>query len=616
MSRGLAAQADQSQSNRSAGFQPAVSQGFQPARLPNFSIALSLADAQPIGNRRYSRLEICATLLLAAACISASGCSRHLAPADLVIINGNEPESLDPAIVSGISEMRITKGLFEGLVRLDPHTASPIPGLAERWDVSTDGATYTFHLRPGLAWSTGEPITASDVVYSWMRTLEPATAADYAGQLFYIRNAEDFYMRKITDPDRVGFHAMDATTFKVELNQPLAFFLDLCALPALAVVPRQAIAKYGDSWVNNPSLPCSGPYKLGAWRLNDRVRLLKNPHYWDAANTQSEIIDMLPVGSPNAALNLYETKMADIVWDKDLIPSELLDVLMKRPDFHTFQYLGTCFYRFNVLKKPLDDVRVRQAFALVTDRERIIRKLLKGGEKPATHFVPEGVAGYTPIEGPGLNPQRARELLAEAGFQGGKEFPRFQFMFFSGSGGAGRLQEKMAVELQQMWREELGIEVDLRQIERKVFFGAQARLDYDISYSSWIGDYNDANTFLDIFLSNSGNNRTGWKNERYDELIRTANLQTDREKRAQIFREAETLLVVEQTPMVGIYFYAGFNYFDPKHIEGIYQNILDEHSLQTIGKVKGSRTVGLLSPSLSPRGGEGVTTSAPSAPGR
>ena len=556
-------------------------------------------------------------LLLSTIFVFGSGCSRHFGPADVVIINGNEPESLDPAIVSGISEMRITKGLFEGLVRLDPHTASPIPGLAERWDISPDGATYTFHLRQGLAWSTGEPITASDVVYSWMRTLDPATAADYAGQLFYIRNAEDFYMRKITDPAKVGFRALDAATFRVELTQPLAFFLDLCALPALAVVPRQAIEKYGDRWVNNPSLPCSGPYKLGAWRLNDRVRLLKNPHYWDAANTQSEIIDMLPVGSPNVALNLYETKMADIVWDKDLVPSELLDVLMKRPDFHTFQYLGTCFYRFNVLKKPLDDARVRQAFALVTDRERIIRKLLKGGEKPATHFVPDGVAGYTPIEGPGTDPKRARELFAQAGFPGGKGFPRFQYTFFSGSGGSGRLQEKMAVELQQMWREELGVEVDLRQIERKVFYGVQARLDYDISYSSWIGDYNDANTFLDIFLSNSGNNRTGWKNERYDELIRTANLQTDREKRAEIFKEAEKLLVVEQTPIVGIYFYAGFNYFDPNKIEGIYQNILDEHSLQTIRKVKGrssgelfggSRSIGLLSPALSSKGGEGEDT--------
>lgn len=515
-----------------------------------------------------------------------SGCVRSEPPADVVIINGAEPESLDPHIVTGVAEMRITKALFDGLTKLDPRTARPIPALAERWEISGDGRVYTFHLRTNAVWSTGEPITTADVVWSWFRALSPATAGDYAGQYFYIKGAEDWYAGRIQDREQVGIRALDAFTLEVELVTPLPFFLDLCAFPTFAVVPRQAIEKYGDRWLHARPLPVSGAFQLGAWRINDKVRLIRNPRYWDAANTASEIIDVLPVSSPNTALNLYETGVADIVWDKDLVPSELLDVLTRRPDFHTFDYLGTYFYRFNVTKPPFNDARVRRAFALATDKKRIVQKLTKGGEKPADHFVPDGVANYQSPPGLPYDPEAGRRLLAEAGFPGGHGFPRFTYTFFAAGGGGAKIQGKIGVELQQMWREALGIEPELRQIERKVFYSAQSRLDYDISASSWIGDYNDANTFLDMFTSTSGNNRTGWKHARYDALIREANAQTDPRRRAGIFQEAERLLVVEEVPIVPIYFYAGFNYFDPEKIGGIWLNILDEHPMQYIYKIK------------------------------
>jgi len=542
---------------------------------------------------RCSRVWLRNRLLPAAApflfLVLLAGCLRREPPPDLVIINGNEPESLDPAIVTGVSEMRITRSLFEGLIRLDPKTAEPIPGLAERWEISPDGATYTFWLRTNAAWSTGEPITTQDVLYSWRRTLDPAIAADYAGQLFYIRNAEAFYNRKLKDPSQLGIQALGAHELKVELEHPLAFFLDLCALPAMAIVPRQAIEKHGDRWLAERPLPSSGPYELMAWRLNDKVRLGKNLFYWDASNTQSKLIDLLPIGSPNAALNLYETKEADVVWDKELVPVELLDVLTNRPDFHTFAYLGTYFYRLNTTRKPFDDPRVRKAFALATDKRRIVRKLTLGGEKAASHYVPEGVAHYHSPEGLRFDPEGARKLLAEAGFPGGKEFPRLEYAFYSAAGGGGRMQGKIAIELQQMWRDELGIEIGLRQIERKIFFNVQSRLDYDLSASSWIGDYNDANTFLDMFVSESGNNRTGWKNARYDQLVSQANRETNLVNRASFFQRAETILIAEETPIVPLYFYAGFSYFDPQKITGIYKNILDEHPLQYIRKSVVSR---------------------------
>ncbi len=447
-------------------------------------------------------------------CLCAAGCLRREAPADLVVINGNEPESLDPAIVTGVAEMRLTKALFEGLLRLDGKTGRPVPALADRYDVSPDGRVYTFHLRPNVVWSTGEPITPEDVVYSWRRVLDPATAADYAGQLFYLKNAEPYYLGKIKDPAQLGIRALGPGRVQVELEHPLAFFPDLCCVPALAVVPRQTIDKYGDRWLSARPLPVSGPYELAAWRLNDKVRLRKNPRYWDAAHTQSEIVDMLPIGSPNTALNLYETGEADIVWDKELVPEELMDVLKTRPDFHTYDYLGIYFYRFNVTRKPLDDPRVRRAFALATDRQRLVRKLLRGGEKAAFHFVPDGVADYESPPCPGFDPEAGRKLLAEAGFPDGTGFPRLEFSFYSAASGGAKMQEKVAVELQQMWRDGLGVQVDLHQIERKIFLSAQSRLDYDLSGSSWIGDYDDANTFLDLFTSHSGNNRTGWQNAR------------------------------------------------------------------------------------------------------
>jgi oligopeptide transport system substrate-binding protein len=530
-----------------------------------------------------SALRLCRGALLAfLSLLFLTACVRTEPPADLVIVNGNEPESLDPAIVTGISEMRITKAMFEGLLRLDPREARPTPGLAERWEVSPDQTRYTFYLRSNLVWSTGEPITARDFVYSWRRALAPETAADYAGQLFYIRNAEAFCTGQTTNFNEVGVHAIDDRRLQVELDHPVAFFLELCCFPTLAIVPRQAIERHGDRWLTQLPLPSSGPYELEYWQLNHKVRLRKNPRYWDAGNTRSERIDVLPIGSPNVALNLYETGEADIVWDKDLVPTELMDVLTNRADFHTFAYLGTYFYRFNVTRPPLNDPRVRRAFAQATDKQALIHKLTHAGEKPATGFVPIGVANHLPPEGLDYDPVRARELLAEAGFPGGQGFPPIEYAFFSAAGGGAKLQGKIAVELQQMWRENLGVRIQLRQIERKIFYTAQSRLDYDISASSWVGDYNDPNTFLDLYMSNSGNNRTGWKSARYDDLIRQANRETDLKRRAGLFRDAEHVLVAEDVPVVPLYFYSGVNFFHPDRIGGLYQNLLDEHPMQHI----------------------------------
>lgn len=528
---------------------------------------------------RRTRFLLCVPVL-----VLLFGCSRHEPSADLTIINNVEPESLDPAIIVAQADMRIVSSMFEGLTRLEPVAARAVPGLAASWDISPDGRVYTFHLRTNLLWSTGEPLTSADVVYSWIRALDPKTASRYAEQLYYLKNGEEFNTGKITNASLVGVSAPDAQTVRAELNSPTAFFLDLCAFPTLAVVPRQAIEKYGDRWLMTKPVPVSGAYELDTWRLNDKVRLIKNPNYWDANNTQSAIVDLLPVSSPNTALNLYERGQVDIVWDKELIPAELVDLLLKRPDFHTFDYLGTYFVRFNVTHKPFDDPRVRQAMAMAVDKERITKKITRAGEQTTTHFVPLETQHYQSPKGLGYDPERARKLLAEAGYPGGKGFPPFEYLF-NAAGGGGKVHEKIAIELQQMWHDELGIQMQLRQVETQVFWGMQSRLEYQMSKSTWIGDYNDAYTFLGMFITGGGNNETGWSNARYDDLLAQGNEEPDADKREKLFQQAETILIRDEVPIIPLYIYVGINYFDTNKVAGIYKNILDDHPLRCIRKI-------------------------------
>ena len=518
------------------------------------------------------------TLFLCLCLLGQAGCFQRHEPADFVVINGPDPESLDPAIITSQADGRIVSALFDGLTRFNAVTAHAEPALAKRWEISGNGTVYTFHLRDGLKWSTGERITAHDVVYSWRRAINPDTASDYAGMLFYVKNAEAINSGKLTDLSRLGVRAIDDKTVRVELTAPTPFFLELCAFWALAVVPEKAITQHGDQWCLRQPLPVSGSHTLEFWHVRDRVRLRKNTHYWDADNTRNNVVDFLPVEAPATAINLYEAGQADIIWDKSLVPTELLDALSQRPDYHKFDYLGSYFVRFNTTKKPLDDPRVRKAMALAIDKAGLVAKYTKGGERLANHFVPPGTGNYTSPSGPAHDPGLAKRLLAEAGFPEGKGFPTdFEYLFNSSE-----VNKNIAVELQRMWHETLGIQVKLRQAENKVYLAAQSALDYHVTRSSWIGDYNDPNTFLDMFMTQNGNNRTGWSNAGYDRLIRLANATTDPPKRNALFREAETILIADELPIFPLFFYVGINIYHPDRIGGIHPNILDIHPISAI----------------------------------
>jgi oligopeptide transport system substrate-binding protein len=530
-------------------------------------------------SRPWKTRSLLSMALLAA--ILALGCAKKETSADIVILNGAEPESLDPAIITGQPDGRIVSALWEGLMRLDPKTATPVPALAESWEISPDGKIYTFHMRTNAVWSTGEPITADDIVYSWRRVANPATASDYSGQLFFVKNAEAINTGQIKDLSQLGVQALDPHTLRVELIGPTPFFLDLCAFRTLYAVPRWWIEKHGDRWLMEKPLPTSGQYTLDAWRIHDKIRIRKNPRHWDAGSAQNEVVDFLPIESASSALNLYETGQADVIIDKNLIPGELMDVLSKRRDCHTFPYLGTYFYRYNITRKPFDDPRVRKALAMAVNKNLIVEKITKAGERPATNLTPPGTANYTAPQGIPYDLTAAKKLLAEAGYPDGKGFPAFEYLF-----NTSEQHKQIAVELQAMW-EQLGIHMELRQTEWKVYLAAQSTLDFQTTRSSWIGDYNDPNTFLDMFMSNNGNNRTGWKNPRYDELVRKANSTLDKTERARLLAEAETILIRDDLPIVPLFFYVGINFFDPDKISGLYNNILDEHSIQTLRKKAG-----------------------------
>lgn len=494
--------------------------------------------------------------------------------ADLIFINGAEPESLDPAIITGQPEGRIVNALFEGLTTYDAAGLS-VPGVAESWTISDDARTYRFTLRDDAVWSDGTPVTAADFVRSWQRTLSPATGSGYNYQLFYIKNAKPFADGELEDFSHVGVRALDDRTLEVELESPTPFFLELCAFPTLYPVPVDLIERVGDDWIKPDQLINNGAYLLDEWKINDRIRLRKNPSYWNAENVALEVVDVLPIAKDTVAFNFYASGNADLVMDKGLAPPSLLDDLKKRDDFHSAPFLGTYFLRFNCKSGPFTDERVRKAFAMTINKGQIVERITRAGETAASGFVPPGLEGYVSPEGLPYDPEKARALLAEAGFPNGDGFPLVRYLYSEGG-----LNEAIAVELQSMWRQKLGINVSLTRQEWKVYLNSMNELDYDIARSSWVGDYPDANTFLDMFVTGGGNNRTGWSSEEYDTLIADAAREADPAQRLEILARAERLLIADEVPIAPIYFYVGIQLYDAEKLGGIKPNVLDEHPIK------------------------------------
>lgn len=512
-----------------------------------------------------------------------AGCGAGRERADLVFINGVEPESLDPAIISGQPEGRLVMALFEGLTSRDAGGAIG-PGMAERWEISPDGLEYTFHIREAARWSNGDAVTAHDFANSWERTLNPATTSPYSELLFYVDGAEDYAKGALGDFSRVGVRAIDDRTLRVRLRAPTPFFLELCAFQTHYSVHLPSIARHGIDWIKPGKLVSNGAYRLVEWRINDRIRLEANPHYWRAASVRLKTVEALPISQATTAFNFYSTGVADLTLDKGVVPPMLLDELRKRPDCHTAPILAAYFYRFNVTRKPFDDARVRRAFAMALDKGFIVARITRNGEPPAGSLTPPGIRGYDPPAGVPHDPGAARALLAEAGYPGGSGFPPVGLLFNSTE-----QDEEIAVAVQDMFRRELGVRIELRRQEWKVYLNSLNRIDFDMARSTWVADYPDPNSFVDCFVTGRGNNRTGWSNARYDELVDRANRTLDPAARFALMRQAEEILVAGDVPIVPAFHYVGVKLYDPDRIGGIVMNPIDEYPIREMFRIGGGR---------------------------
>ncbi len=509
------------------------------------------------------------------ACLSLSSCQTR-PRADLVLCNGAEPQTLDPALVSGQLEGRLCSALYEGLTRRDSRGKS-IPAAAQSWNISPDGKTYTFHLRPDLRWSNGDPVTSSDYRESWLRALHPNTASPYAEIFFGISNAQDFNQSK-SPAESVGLQTPDPLTLRVQLTHPLPYFPSLTSFTTYLPVHQATVTKYGDRWAQPGTWVGNGPYRLLDWKINDRVSLEKNPLYHSPERIRLQRIDALAVTRASTAFNLYSSGQADLLLDKGLIPSLMLPQLRGRADFHPGPLFATYFYRFNVTRPPFQDVRIRRAFALAIDKETIVERITRGNEPIAQSLTPRGIADYNPPEGLPSDPTTAQGLLKLAGFPEGRGFPRVSLLY-----NKSELNEQIAVEIQAQWKRVLGVEVELRNQEWATYLRSLDELDFDIARSSWVGDYDDPNTFLDCFVTGRGNNRTGWSDPTYDSLLNRALAEPNPTKRLQLLASAETILVTQALPIIPLYHFVGCLMFDPNRWEGLYPNLLDEHPFSEIG---------------------------------
>jgi oligopeptide transport system substrate-binding protein len=520
--------------------------------------------------KRMGRIGLLGLLALGATLGGASGTSAQ--EPIFRISNLAEPESLDPGIVTGVPEHRIISNLFEGLATNDPRDLSPRPGMARSWSLSGDGLVYTFTLRDAT-WTDGRRVTAHDFVYAWERVLNPKTGAKYAQQLFYLKNGEEYNKGKLTDFTQVGVRAVDDRTLHVTLRAPTPYFLFLTTFYTLYPVPRWAVEAHGKDWVKPGKIVSNGPFRLASWVPQRELVLDKNPAHWDAATVRLRKAVFIPTDDMNTAYKQFLAGDSD--WLTGVPPAQI-EAARQRPEWYVSPYLGTYYFRFNVTRPPLNDVRVRKALAMAVDRESLTKFVTKAGEIPTSSFVPVNMPGYEGIRGLPYDPAAAKKLLAEAGYPDGRGFPKTELLY-----NTSEQHRAITQAVQQMWKESLGVQVELVNVEWKVYLARQGQLDYQISRAGWIGDYVDPNTFLDMWITGGGNNQTGWSSARYDDLISRAGRTLDAKERMKLFHEAERILVVDEAPIMPLYTYVNKGMLSRK-VKGWYPNILDQHPLKYI----------------------------------
>jgi oligopeptide transport system substrate-binding protein len=495
--------------------------------------------------------------------------------------NGSEPQGLDPHVVTGVPENHLIRALFEGLAVKNPYTLEPEPGVAESWNISEDGRVITFHLRADARWSNGDPVTAEHYVWSWRRALHPQMGNLYAYMLYPVKNAEAFATGELDDFSEVGVEALDARTLKVTLTERTPYFIQLMDHYSTFAVHPPTIEKHGGftdrftRWTRVDNIVSNGPFELTEWKLNRRIRMAKSDTYWNRDQVRLNGVVFYPTENVVSEERMFRAGQLHYTQS---IPLDKIPVYEAMDDSAYVQapYLGTYFYLVNTQRPPLDDVRVRRALAMAIDRKTLSETVMQDSVVPAWSITPPGTLGYEPPRLFSHDPEQARRLLAEAGYPGGEGWPGVELVY-----NTNEAHRKIAVAVQQMWKDVLAIEVTIANQEWKVYLDSVSTMNFDIARRGWIGDYVDPNNFLDMYLAGGGNNNTGFADPVYDEMIlREAPQAATREERFRIFREAEERLM-RQMPIIPIYTYTSKHLLHPS-VRGLPANLMDSLNLRYV----------------------------------
>lgn len=488
--------------------------------------------------------------------------------------NGPEVESLDPHKVEGVSAANVLRDLFEGLLAEGPD-AKLRAGVAESWSISEDKLTYTFKLRRDARWSNGDPVTAEDFVAGLQRSVDPATGSNYAQMLAPIENAEAV-IEGMVSPDRLGVTATDARTLLIKLKSPTPYLLGMLVHASTYPIHRASLSKYGPQFAQPGKLVSNGAYRLVERVVQSHVTLERNPFYWDNANTQIDKVQYLNTEDLNSEFKRFRAGEIDWTYEIPAAQAAWIRANMQR-EYQVHTYLGVYYYGFNVTRPPLkDNPELRRALTLAIDRRVICEKVLGMGEQPADAWVPPGTTGHrtSRAQWSGWTREQslaeARRLYEQAGYRFDRP-ARVELLYNTHEN-----HKKVATAIAAMWKQWLGVDVVLVNQEWKVYLQSRRlKKATQVFRAGWIGDYNDANTFLEILHSTHGLNDTGYSSKTYDGLLAQVAVETDPAKREQWMHEAEAQLL-EDLPVLPIYFYVTKRLVSPR-VKGWIGNIMDHH---------------------------------------
>jgi len=500
---------------------------------------------------------------------------------------GADPKTIDPQLNSAVDGSTIIHNAFEGLMREDENSKI-VPGTAEKYEVSDDGTVYTFHIRKDAKWSDGKPVVAGDFEYAWKRALNPKVAAEYAYQLFYIKNGAAYYNQekvggKVATAEDVGVKVIDDNTLEVTLEAPVPYFLSLAAFPTYFPVRKDIIEGNEEKWTLKPDTYISnGPFKMSEWKEKESITFVKNENYWDAKNVKLETLEVKLIDDQITYLNAFKSGEIDVI---ESPPQAEIPTLLDEGTAKIYPYLGTYFYVINVSDKAKDvdpkaaealsNPKFRKALSLAIDRQLIVDKVAQGGQAPATSYVPAGILDSIGEEfqkdysSKGANIEEAKKLLEEAGYPNGEGAPTITFTFNTDQG-----HQNIAQAVQDMWKTNLGINVELKNEEWAVFQDTRNNFQYSMARHGWIADYNDPMTFLDMWTTGNGQNNAGYSNKEYDKLIAQAKVELDDAKRTELLHKAEDILM-DESPIIPLYYYTNVLCID-KNVKGTYKSPLGQ----------------------------------------